>query len=1063
MSDSQPSTQQSHVITTQAPPLNIDARNRHQQIQLSTVVNAQTTDQQIPSNTSLNTTVTVPPTLSCSTRASSFESFPVSNGSSAFPPEYLAERRENAKKFLLLMHHVGYSYDMLSRESLDPSFLTSLYNELGIPAATAPSDVSASAQNALTTLELALKSVPTLRVPTPVTTPVRASGSKRVSIISAAVPPRLEDVTVIPTLSSTSGNSNVLKYAPVSMTRQILDVIPSPQSEPTIPFPKELTTSKPAIQVPDRKEYIARLIAAKTKKPQTQELVEISRSRHDDEAVTPPTISNNVDNSTGRPMMDNPSLLQEEQAKKKAKTELIRLRLEALKAAKQKEVTKELDRVLTNSSIEVANSHSATLRKAGYIKPSSPTRIAEPLDELIENVLKQSSTSGLTSPTDQQAVASKAVAGGIPGLFMTSPSMLEAVVAPSLSVAQSVVSSATATPALRSSIKRPVASDFDDGPLTKVSRGLFGRRAYELEQEGVIIEVSDEEDADSEMDDEEPIGSEMTENTSTAIPSGSVFTGIKTMALPDRPLSGSPAAHKAWQANGTSSNTNQETGHLRLHETKIAEMKRKIVEMELKRKAKAIASRASSPSVIADKHTLTPAPVSVPESNETLIGNVVASHISSTLTTPLSVESETILVADPQPAAKSQSRASNAGSILSPAKEVSNVTSMRMSEAQNEIPLLDASIASDSFRLQALLTQVKDLEEAMRKRKEDRARLVGELERSGVDTNGMPHEELQATKDELDLQRQLALETLDAQEILRESNAESGAHHVESASENESDSESRMSIDSNEVARSRSASQAGEQEQNPMSASVSSHSETSEESLISVADGEQAFENSLGGEVSLLSPADPDLAQLGVLVNSSDPSAEASDMDIDDVYGSEVAQTVNLTVRHSRERSQETGTDLEDVGGPIEDDNTVVKRRQYEEAVIEEVSDALVEVSSNCDDYEPFDALILTTGEAIGGDGSDDEEYEPPEPSAAPEKSPSHDMALAEIVPSVTEPAIPADRLPLAIAANENQQVSERAVNASIQVRILDVDFAHLTQLRLVPLPSRILPHITVP
>ncbi|PSN72365.1 hypothetical protein BS50DRAFT_583911 [Corynespora cassiicola Philippines] len=83
----------------------------------------------------------------------------------------------------------------------------------------------------------------------------------------------------------------------------------------------------------------------------------------------------------------------------------------------------------------------------------------------------------------------------------------------------------------------------------------------------------------------------------------------------------------------------------------------------------------------------------------------------------------------------------------------------RRIEIDSRLPSLEAELASNATKMAQLTKELEQLMSYNEKMMQDKANLIQELESLGVVTDGMPHAELQAKKDEIDLQKQVATQT----------------------------------------------------------------------------------------------------------------------------------------------------------------------------------------------------------------------------------------------------------------------------------------------------------------
>jgi hypothetical protein len=86
----------------------------------------------------------------------------------------------------------------------------------------------------------------------------------------------------------------------------------------------------------------------------------------------------------------------------------------------------------------------------------------------------------------------------------------------------------------------------------------------------------------------------------------------------------------------------------------------------------------------------------------------------------------------------------------------------RKADIEAEKSALDVEIAENAARLEQITKELESLTANDKKMRRNKERLQVELESLGIDTEGMPHAELQAKKDEIEREQGVALETLTA-------------------------------------------------------------------------------------------------------------------------------------------------------------------------------------------------------------------------------------------------------------------------------------------------------------
>ncbi|KAB8437437.1 hypothetical protein FH972_025115 [Carpinus fangiana] len=231
-----------------------------------------------------------------------------------------------------------------------------------------------------------------------------------------------------------------------------------------------------------------------------------------------------------------------------------------------------------------------------------------------------------------------------------------------------------------STLKRPLTTLADDITGAAPVKRPFGQPRYDDEQNDCIIEASDDE-----VDSESGRGSHQ------------------------RPVQVTASAAM------TPKSTHSVEG-LEAHELRILEMRRRIVQLESRNKAKAISGNAS-PAQDAQIHKAISSP--------------------GAMLTPATPA--------PQAAFRGETPIPHGVSPVEWKKQ-------RRTQIQSTLPAYNAKVASTANRLALLRQQMKDLEESMLREEAERQQLLHELEALGMDTDGipdMPIEELKATRDDL--------------------------------------------------------------------------------------------------------------------------------------------------------------------------------------------------------------------------------------------------------------------------------------------------------------------------
>lgn len=339
---------------------------------------------------------------------------------------------------------------------------------------------------------------------------------------------------------------------------------------------------------------------------------------------------------------------------------------------------------------------------------AAPSNVAQKAG-LSQVAAEQPRTPGTSTPTQQ---TSNLVFQGIPGLFMNAPPNL---------------GSGTATPSRQPQSvpqKRHTLSDTEvstpRGSVTPYNR-TFGQSPHTQQEDSMIIEVSDDESNGSDMDiddDHVSSGPPVIRQTPVSIP------GFPPRQAPV------PAAHSSVSTPGPQTPaTLARTGELSTKEQELAALKltlkKKLAEQKrIKEAAEAAASASVSASTVqgtpSDKSQ---AGLSVPISTRHL---QTAGH-SQQLGTTTAVSAGT-----------------SAGDSSRDRKR------RRRTEIQEQLPSLDDEIASNEAEMLRLAKDLERLKANNERIVQDKRRLTKELEDLGIDTEGMSHADMRATKNKIE-------------------------------------------------------------------------------------------------------------------------------------------------------------------------------------------------------------------------------------------------------------------------------------------------------------------------
>ncbi|KAJ5573957.1 uncharacterized protein N7459_008384, partial [Penicillium hispanicum] len=327
---------------------------------------------------------------------------------------------------------------------------------------------------------------------------------------------------------------------------------PTPKSASTAAPGIAHTLSSPAVQSDsgkpmERKEVIARMLAAKAAKSS-----EPSASNAPSAEIPTATPSSAPTSNVPTPQSKENGAPTRE--KNKARTELARQRIEALK---QQALLKQQQKAeLLNKSQENKPPPSPG--------PSVPVvQHPLPVRPPIPQPPEHAAIPGLSMTGSQHQVSSQALVGGPQGVAVDS------------------------TPVSRAAQrKRPRATDFDE-PVIGSKKHIHHGNSNPGTSERLVIDISDDESlyGDDEEEDEMDLdsGHELARAPTT------------TLNVPEPPLQKYPSTTRASTSTPQGSSRPSDNDHIRKRDLEIQAMRRKIAELEQRRKEKLAASRDESP------------------------------------------------------------------------------------------------------------------------------------------------------------------------------------------------------------------------------------------------------------------------------------------------------------------------------------------------------------------------------------------------------------------------------------------------------------------------------------
>ncbi|GFF73770.1 hypothetical protein CNMCM6936_002084 [Aspergillus lentulus] len=612
----------------------------------------------------------------------------------------VAQLRIQAQGALLRLAPHNIRYSELVGEGINPAVLRQLYEEVGIRVPTPRLEGGPPAIN-------------------PPTKPVDAPGKPAGASLDSTSSSSVESGPAPMTLD----NSKAETETPVA---EAAANTTAPVSASTI---QPSTTAKPL----ERKEVIARMLAAKAAKasgtpstPQTDSAKEVPSS----ESPVSALVGNGMPANSGRETSPKEKDIRTRE-KNKAKTELARQRIEQLKkqGLMRSQQKAQMDS-LRREEIPQSNGSSP----APVSQASNTPMIQHPLPD---------------RPPGPETTASSR----IPGLFMTESSE------PSVTRVRSLVVDSTPQPHVNQR-KRPRASDFDEPSLTpKRSHNGVNHNATE---DRLIIDISDDEfygDDENEEMEIEPAGKTTLEGGSVGSEGLSGTVSSSAGFLPQRPV----ASSQGISASATpQSHRNHDQEDLRKKDLQIQAMRRRIAELEQRKKAKLAASRTQSPrpSEIA---VSSPAvnPTSVDQEHQT--SNVISEPVAHKLPPQvalLEADTEAILSSSANNSDNPEHLSSESIARISALKDVDHLEEMRSKllrkkEIESGVPALDAEIQKSEARLAEVKVEEQNLLRDIAKGKEGRQQLLEELHSLNLELKGLTLEELEIAQRTLDAKEQV--------------------------------------------------------------------------------------------------------------------------------------------------------------------------------------------------------------------------------------------------------------------------------------------------------------------
>ncbi|KAH2980168.1 hypothetical protein KXW58_003033 [Aspergillus fumigatus] len=612
----------------------------------------------------------------------------------------VAQLRIQAQGALLRLAPHNIRYSELVREGINPAVLRQLYEEVGIRVPTPQLEGVSPAIN-------------------PPTKPVDVPGKPAGAGLDSASSSSVDNGPAPVALDRSKGETETPVAAAAANA-------PAPAPTSTI---QHSTTAKPL----ERKEVIARMLAAKAAKtsgmpstPQTDSAKEALSSESSVSAL----VGKDTPASSGRETPPKEKDIRTRE-KNKAKTELARQRIEQLKkqGLVRSQQKAQID-PMRRDEIPQSNGNSP----APVSQVSNTPMIQHPLPD--------------RPPDPESTVPSR-----IPGLFMTELSE------PSGTRVRSLVIDSTPQPHVNQR-KRPRASDFDEPSLTL--KGSHNGVNHSATEDRLIIEVSDDEfygDDENEKMEIDPAGKTTLEGGSIGPEGLSGTVPSSADFLPQRPV----ASSQGISASATpQSHKNLDQEDLRKKDLEIQAMRRRIAELEQRKKAKLAASRTQSPrpSEVAVSSSAI-SPTSVDQERPT--SNVISEPVDHKLPPQLALlkaDTEAIPSVPVNNPVNSEKLSSESIARISALKDIDHLNEMRSKllrkkEIESGVPALEVEIQKSEARLAEVKLEEQNLLHDIAKGKEGRQQLLDELHSLDLELKGLTLEELEIAQRALDAKEQV--------------------------------------------------------------------------------------------------------------------------------------------------------------------------------------------------------------------------------------------------------------------------------------------------------------------
>ena len=619
-----------------------------------------------------------------------FSTDPIMQGSKNAKQHFVDLKAGEAKQALRDLHLQGFDFNRIVKAGLNPDVLRKLYNEIEVPLTASPDLLQPKTERSgnvdVPTQSVSSQSIGGVQDRRPEVSQKDSNGdilsNENISYLATGhVDKNSQPIILMTKTEEKSKQSQVASAKSVKSSKfsnvNLLD--------------KASGVKAGEKKTMDRKDYIARLLAAKTGKPAVSIAVPVSSETSiiaDSGAsaqVQPTTTAAatspaNVRQAASEPLNNSLGTQNEDsdvEAKRKAQTDLARRKIEALKVrenfsqqarpAISSNVMKDTRQTPIKSLPNVSAERPVPSRHSSYFSPASqkppfsipglfmtsdapePANNTQPLANEVFTASSQGAAHSAFRSSQEDLPPQ-------PTASARSPTADETLKLPETSSNLKFALPATASAMISSSRKRQKASDFIDSPSTRIKRPLG-----QQEDNSVIIDISDDEVSNDTSGDEtlstkDIVGRRVSPSTEIHVTAPGNGEEKPTKGLP-RPIEISQRKKSVIKMLPTAQASGQsDLKGLKSKEMEIEAINRKIAELEqrIAIKAKQTTSRNHSPGT-SSHITISPPPSEASQQTKNVLNlplgvsdsqNDGVASVESHMTFPALAENSEILAAE---------------------------------------------------------------------------------------------------------------------------------------------------------------------------------------------------------------------------------------------------------------------------------------------------------------------------------------------------------------------------------------------------------------------------------